>query len=64
MFKCMDCGAVFEEPRHVRECVGEFWGAPAYDDFAYCPACGSDEYDDFDDEEDEEDDEEEDEDYE
>lgn len=59
MYKCNDCGAIFDEPKEVQECMGEFWGAPAYDTFTYCPHCGSDDFEEYDeDEEDEEDDEE------
>ena len=42
-YKCDDCGEIFDEEncgtRH--ECVGEFWGAPAYKDFMVCPNCDS-----------------------
>ena len=42
-YKCYDCGEIFdEEDADVRsECVGEFWGAPAYMDYNVCPRCGS-----------------------
>lgn len=42
MYICNKCNAVFEEPKQVTECLGEFWGQPAYQDFYYCPECGSD----------------------
>lgn len=50
-YKCCDCGRVFEEPRVFDECVGEFWGAPAYERVECCPYCDGDfeDYDEFDD---------------
>lgn len=46
---CDDCGTVFNEDeantRH--ECVGEFWGAPAYKDFMVCPNCDSEYIDEY-----------------
>lgn len=39
---CHDCGKTFDEPKYERECVGEFWGAPAYESYEACPFCGSD----------------------
>lgn len=58
--KCYDCGAIFDEEDadERRECVGEFWGSPAYDSYLVCPCCGSDDLEDY--EEDEEEPEEED----
>lgn len=60
-YECNNCGEKFSEPDSYEECVGEYWGAPAYQTFACCPYCGSDDitdYDDYDeeDEDDEEDD--------
>ncbi len=42
MFIC-ECGRIFDidEARTVRECVGEFWGAPAYERWLACPRCKS-----------------------
>lgn len=54
LYICNDCGAIFDEPREIKECMGEFWGAPAYDTTACCPACGADDYEEFDDDEEEE----------
>ena len=45
VFKCFDCEKLFKEPQVVSECVGEFWGTPAYEDFTYCPYCGSESID-------------------
>ena len=39
---CVDCMKQFDEPDTYQECVGEFWGTPAYDTFYKCPYCGSD----------------------
>lgn len=36
---CLECGEIFEEPDTYTECVGEYWGQPAYEDFADCPYC-------------------------
>ena len=55
--KCWNRKRVFnEEDAAVKsECVGEFWGAPAFMDYNACPFCNSDEGDEFDEEENEED---------
>jgi len=50
-FICHNCGETFDEPKIVYESRGEFWGTPAYEPMAYCPACGSDEFDEREDEE-------------
>ena len=42
MYRCDDCGLIFEEPRTVRECMGECWGVAAYEEFDVCPRCGGD----------------------
>ena len=61
MLKCYECGCIFDEDEadERSECVGEFWGSPAYQSFMVCPECGSDEIDDYEEEneEDENDDE-------
>jgi hypothetical protein len=44
MYKCNDCENTFNEPDSYRECIGEFWGFPAYEEFGSCPICGSDDY--------------------
>lgn len=44
---CEDCGDRFDTPYIVREYRGEFWGAPAYENMAYCPYCGSECIDDY-----------------
>ena len=42
MYKCLECGNLFEEgeQKRMRECVGEYWGSPAYQEYAVCPCCG------------------------
>lgn len=55
MFKCFNCGAIFDYPKFVREDRGEFWGSPAYETVSYCPCCGDEDYDEYyDNDEDEE----------
>lgn len=56
MFKCNECGEIFEDPEQRQEYMGEFWGMPAYETFSYCPNCGSEEFDEYagEDDEDEE----------
>lgn len=48
MFRCEDCGAVFEFPKAVQEDRGEFWGTPAFETMYYCPECDSECYDEYD----------------
>lgn len=43
-YKCNDCEREFNEPDSYEECMGEFWGSPAYETFYCCPFCGSDDY--------------------
>jgi len=40
-YRCQECDEVFtlEEAGTVREYVGEFWGAPSYNDLIACPRC-------------------------
>ena len=47
--KCYECGRIFDEDDAEcrQEYVGEFWGAPAYQNINVCPHCGSDEISDF-----------------
>lgn len=43
-FKCLECGAVFEEYEAVKSYERyEFWGSPHYEPIDTCPNCGSDE---------------------
>lgn len=55
MLKCNYCGHTFEvEDLHmVQECVGEFWGSPAWETWYYCPYCDSDDYEECDEEDEE-----------
>ena len=47
--RCYDCDAVFdEEDAETRsECVGEFWGSPAYQNYAVCPFCHSEDIEEY-----------------
>ena len=58
MLICNDCGKIFDEDdaKVVHDHVGDFWGAPAYQDFIECPYCGSDDIDDYHEEDEEEED--------
>ena len=42
---CERCKRHFnsEDANTRTECIGEFWGTPAYEDYDCCPYCGSDE---------------------
>jgi hypothetical protein len=44
MYKCEYCGLVFDEDKlvSVKESMGEYQGAPASQEFQYCPQCGQD----------------------
>ena len=42
MFKCIECGAVFEEPATWEEDRGEFWGFPCTETVRGCPECKGD----------------------
>ena len=44
MFRCNNCEHNFYEPDTYKECMGEFWGMPAYEEFACCPLCKSDDF--------------------
>lgn len=50
-YRCNDCDCEFDKPDSYEECVGEFWGQPAYETFYICPGCGSPNYDEVDSEE-------------
>lgn len=62
MYKCYDCGVIFETLAEWRESRGEFWGSPAYERVVGCPCCHSTEVDDYDPEKEDEDESEEEED--
>ena len=57
-YKCYDCDEVFDEDDagSRSECVGEFWGAPAYESYMTCPNCGSDDIEEYEETEEGEDD--------
>ena len=60
LLRCNNCDEVFDEDdlESRSECVGEFWGSPAYDSYGVCPFCGSDDYDEYEDPEEDEEEEE------
>ena len=39
MYKCIECGTVFEEPKTWKEGRGEFWGMPCTETMSGCPKC-------------------------
>lgn len=51
--KCEHCKRIFDNDEIIteRQYMGEFWGAPAYEDFDVCPYCRSDEIFDYEEEE-------------
>ena len=66
MYKCPECGAIFEEPEYETVCFEELYGVGSmfsdrhYGTFANCPRCGGAidiEYDTWDEEYDDENDE-------
>ena len=67
MYKCPECGAVFEEPVYETVCFEEIYGVGSmfsdrhYGTYTNCPECGSAidiEYDTYDEDEEEDEDEE------
>ena len=52
MYKCCDCGKTFDMPKVVKECIGEYWGLPYFEEFGYCPYCNSDDFEDITEQED------------
>ena len=66
MYKCPECGAIFEEPEYETVCYEDIYGVGSmfpdrhYGTFANCPRCGGSidiEYDTWDEEYDDENDE-------
>ena len=66
MYKCPECGAIFDEPEYETVCFEELYGVGSmfadrhYGTFANCPRCGEAidiEYDTWDEEYDDENDE-------
>lgn len=41
-YRCLSCGKMFDEPKYIREYMGEFWGSPAFETFPVSPCCGAD----------------------
>jgi len=48
MYKCKDCGCVFDDPKRWRESRGEFWGVSAYETMIGCPECYSGDFEECD----------------
>lgn len=44
MYRCVNCGNLFEEgeQKRIRENMGECHGAPSYIDYYVCPVCEGD----------------------
>lgn len=42
MYKCLECGTIFEEVEVTKECIGEYQGAPYREDVTHSPCCSSD----------------------
>lgn len=38
-YRCLDCGAEFDEPESYKSYVGEYWGEPVYEYLSVCPYC-------------------------
>ena len=40
---CLECGAImdWDDVETYQECVGEYWGTPAYETYGKCPHCGA-----------------------
>lgn len=51
MYRCNDCGCEFEEPKEIKENMGEFWGMPAYETWYVCPNCNDNDYEEMEDDE-------------
>lgn len=45
MYKCKDCGALFDSPKLEMSRVADYWGFPASEPWGVCPECGSGEFD-------------------
>lgn len=45
MFRCQNCGQMFDSPNCVLDFDSEYWGATVHHYTSVCPCCGSDEYD-------------------
>ena len=47
MWKCNECGCIFETPKVWKEDRGECWGTRAYETMYGCPVCESSDYDEY-----------------
>lgn len=41
MYKCKDCGRIFDEPKLIEDCVGYYGEAPYTEYWDGCPYCES-----------------------
>ena len=39
MYKCLECGHIFDEPKSWNESRGEFWGSSCSETLCGCPHC-------------------------
>lgn len=39
MYRCCECGTLFEQPKTFQDYRGECWGTPAYETITGCPYC-------------------------
>lgn len=51
MWKCDECGVIFEALAVWQEDRGEFWGQRAYETMSGCPCCHSTDVEEYDPEE-------------
>lgn len=42
MFRCCNCGKLFDWPVEERESRGEYWGVPCFETVYYSPCCMDD----------------------
>lgn len=60
MYKCNECGCVFDEVATWQEDRGEFWGQKAYETMWGCPHCYSGDFEEISDDVDKDDEDDED----
>lgn len=53
MYRCEECGAIFETAESWKEYRGECFGYPAYETVSGCPCCRSTDVEEYDPDEDE-----------
>lgn len=57
MFRCNNCGHIFNKPKSEKWATGEYHGHTAYETWSVCPECRSEDYDEYEEEDEEEEDE-------